>query len=61
MYALFFKTNRGGSVMLITQYSDFHLSLVFLVSVALYEALYKTSFASILFDFALLERWIKQN
>ena len=37
------------------------LSLVFLVSGASYEALYDSSFASVLFDFALRERWVKQN
>ena len=31
-------------------------SLVFLVSGASYEALYETSFASVLYDFALRER-----
>ena len=38
-----------------------NLSLVFLVSGASYEASYKTSLASVLFDFALRERWVKQN
>ena len=37
------------------------LSLVFLVSEALFEALYETSFASVLFDFALKETWVKQR
>ena len=36
-------------------------SLVFLVRGASYEALYKTSFASVLSGFALRERWVKQN
>ena len=36
-------------------FSNFYEGLVFLVSGAVYEASYKTSFASVLFDFALRE------
>ena len=36
-------------------------SLVFLVSGASYKALYKTSFASVLYDFALREREASQT